>query len=106
MKMVQLVQDESGRDDAPRSAQSQDESSGEFLNRLGTDAVKWAEEFCKRYPTVPEDEAMGWFANAMMAMWDLTNSDITHDDTALADHISGLIRNRDLWRELADTEPA
>ena len=29
-------------------------------------AKDWAEAFCKRFPSVPEDEALTWFANALM----------------------------------------
>jgi hypothetical protein len=75
-------------------------SPGDMLNAVGTDAAKWATAFREQYPQVPQDVAVGWFSNAMMAMWDLTNSRITHSDEALADHISALVRNRDLWREL------
>jgi hypothetical protein len=46
------------------------ESDGDFLARLGHDGEKWAAEFVKQYPTVPEDEALGWFCNAIMAGWD------------------------------------
>lgn len=75
-------------------------SAPEMISACGNDADKWAAAFCERFPAVPQDEAMGWFANAMMTMWDVTNSAATHDDTALADHISALVRNRDLWRDL------
>lgn len=34
------------------------------------DARVWAQEFRKVYPEVPEDEAIGWFANAIMAGYD------------------------------------
>lgn len=34
------------------------------------DAQVWANEFCKRYPGVPNDEALGWFANAIMCGYD------------------------------------
>lgn len=77
-----------------------DMSAGDMLKALGTDAMKWAEAFREHFPDVPQDAAFGWFANAMMAQWDQTNSAITHDDTSLCDHISQLVRNRDLYREL------
>lgn len=76
-------------------------SPGDMLSALGTDAQKWAQAFRERFPAVPEDEAIGWFANAMMAQWDQTNSAITHNDTRLIEHISALVRRRDLWAELA-----
>jgi hypothetical protein len=75
-------------------------SAGDMIAALGSDAHKWATAFCEKFPTVPHDSAVGWFANAMMTMWDVTNSRITHDDEALIDHISSLVRNRDLWIEL------
>lgn len=34
------------------------------------DARDWAAAFCKRFPSVPEDEALGWFANALMRGFD------------------------------------
>lgn len=46
------------------------ESDGDLLARLGMDGAKWAAEFSKRYPSVPEDEAIGWFCNAIMAGYD------------------------------------
>lgn len=72
-----------------------------LIQVLGTDAQLWAEAFCEHFPEVPVDIAVGWFANAMMTMWDVTNSNATHSDEALLDHISSLVRNRDLWRELS-----
>lgn len=34
------------------------------------DARDWAEAFCKRFPSVTEDDALGWFANALMRGFD------------------------------------
>jgi hypothetical protein len=34
------------------------------------DARDWAKAFCKRFPTVPEDDAIAWFANALMRGFD------------------------------------
>lgn len=34
------------------------------------DARDWAEVFCKRFPSVPEDDALAWFANALMRGYD------------------------------------
>ncbi len=76
---------------------------GDMISALGNDAIKWAEAFREKFPDVPQDEASGWFANAMMTMWDVTNSNATHNDEALLDHISALVRNRDLWRELSES---
>jgi hypothetical protein len=81
-----------------------DMEAGDMISALGNDAMKWAEAFREQYPDVPQDAAFGWFANAMMTMWDVTNSNATHSDEALCDHISSLVRNRDLWRELADAD--
>lgn len=41
------------------------ESDGEMLNRLGDDGMAWATEFCKRFPSVAVDDALGWFCNAI-----------------------------------------
>lgn len=35
-----------------------------------TDAYKWAESFCDQYPSVPVDEALGWFTSAIMTEHD------------------------------------
>lgn len=34
------------------------------------DARDWAKAFCKRFPSVPEDDAIAWFANALMRGYD------------------------------------
>lgn len=34
------------------------------------DAMVWAEEFCKTYPSFDKQEAVAWFANAIMAGYD------------------------------------
>lgn len=76
-------------------------SAGEMVQACGSDSMRWAEAFMALNSEPPTVEIMfGWFANAMMTMWDVTNSKATHNDEALLDHISGLVRNRDLWREL------
>jgi hypothetical protein len=71
-----------------------------MLRALGSDGHKWATAFCQKFPDVPHDEAVGWFCNAMMNMWDVTNSIITHSDEMLIDHMSNLVRKRDTWVEL------
>lgn len=43
-----------------------EESSGDFLARIGTDAHKWAKEYQKRYGG-DEGNLIGWFANAIEA---------------------------------------
>jgi len=77
---------------------------GDMLQALGTDAYKWATAFCQQNPSIPHDLMVGWFANAMMTMWDFTNSQITHSDSMLIDHISQLVRNRDFWIELGEDD--
>jgi len=39
----------------------------ELLKFMGTDARKWATEFCSRNPDVDFDTMVGWFANAINA---------------------------------------
>ena len=73
---------------------------GELLGALGTDADKWADAFYETYPYIPKDIMVGWFANAMMNMWDVTNSEITHDPVGLITHIRALLRNYEAWQEL------
>ena len=34
------------------------------------DAKDWAEAFCERFSAVPMDDAIGWFANALMRGYD------------------------------------
>jgi hypothetical protein len=80
-----------------------DMQAGDMLTALGDDAMKWAEAFVQRFPGLPVEDVYGWFASAIENSWDLRNSEITHSDTALADHVSQLLRNRDLWREIAET---
>lgn len=46
------------------------ESGSEMLVRLGMDGEKWAKEFSTRFPSVSEDDALGWFCNAIMAGYD------------------------------------
>lgn len=46
------------------------ESSGDFLQRVGMDGNKWAEEMHKCFPSVPEDELLGWCCNMIMAGYD------------------------------------
>lgn len=78
-----------------------DMQAGDMLDALKDDATKWAEAFREQFPDVPEDIAFGWFANAIETAWGVRCSRATHHDEALLDHISSLVRNRDLWRELA-----
>lgn len=81
-----------------------DMKAGDMLQALADDGMKWATAFREKYPDVPEDAAFGWFANAIENTWDTRCSRATHDDAALLDHVSDLVRNRDFWRELASAE--
>ncbi len=36
-----------------------------LLGKMGTDATKWAEEFCKRFPDNDEDTMLTWFSCAI-----------------------------------------
>lgn len=47
-----------------------EETSSEFLLRLGFDGRKWAEAFVKQYPDIPLDIAVAWFCNAIMTGYD------------------------------------
>ena len=42
----------------------------ERLALMGTDGMKWAEEFCKRFPQCEVGDVLGWFCNAIMAGYD------------------------------------
>ncbi len=46
-------------------------TDGELLKYMGTDAAKWAQEFCKiardHGQKIDEEIMIGWFANAIMA---------------------------------------
>jgi hypothetical protein len=55
------------------------ETSGELLQRLGTDAQKWADELIKRWPSIPKDEAIGWCANMIMAGYDQSTNEKRND---------------------------
>lgn len=45
-----------------------EESDGDLLKRLGTDASEWATEFALRFPGAPDiDTLRAWFANALEA---------------------------------------
>lgn len=60
---------------------NEEETAGEMLERLGTDGMKWAQEFCEQFagfniqPQAPEwhkyavteGVMVGWFANAIEA---------------------------------------
>lgn len=59
----------------PGDCKMSEETSAEFLLRLGTDGQKWAKEFVKivkEKPSIATDEGtmIGWFANAIMAGYD------------------------------------
>lgn len=52
-----------------RSSRGRDQGAISF-NRPNTDAMQWAKEFNRLYPSIELDIIHGWFANAMMDMSD------------------------------------
>ncbi len=44
-------------------------SDSDLLAKMGTDAVKWTDEFLIRWPQEPDaaEALLGWFANAIEA---------------------------------------
>ena len=77
------------------------EIDGDFLERIGLDAAKWASEFCKRWPfalcQIPGKEGvdggadfeatmLGWFANAI----ELARSENTLALAAALDEVARL----------------
>lgn len=42
-------------------------TDAERLQKMGTDALEWAREFCSMFPGNDEDTMLGWFANAIEA---------------------------------------
>ena len=38
-----------------------------LLKDMGTDAEKWAHQYCRRFPGHDEATLLGWFANAIEA---------------------------------------
>lgn len=73
----------------------------QMLEACADDAMKWAEAFCERFPTVPVDEAFGWFANAIENSGDVRFSRLVHDEQAWADFRLRVHDTRDLYREIA-----
>ena len=58
-----------------KKANTQKETAGDLLMRLGMDGRKWAEEFRLTaiglgYSDMDEGWLIGWFANAIMAGYD------------------------------------
>ena len=49
------------------------------------DAIDWAQAFCQRFPAVPMDDAVAWFANALMR---------GHDEGAARTSEAGYARTR------------
>ena len=45
-------------------------TDSKLLTYLGTDGMRWSEEFCKRFPQCKVDDVLGWFCNAIMAGYD------------------------------------
>jgi hypothetical protein len=42
--------------------------AGEWPHTM--DAAVWADKFCEQFPSVNSEDAIGWFANAIMAGYD------------------------------------
>lgn len=38
-----------------------------LMQYMGTDAMKWAEQLCVRFPDIDEGLMLAWFANAIEA---------------------------------------
>lgn len=43
------------------------ETAGEFLQRVGADGMKWAQEMHKTFPAIPVDDLLGWCCNMIEA---------------------------------------
>ncbi len=50
-------------------------NDAELLTSMGTDAAKWAEEFCQRFPQTDQGWVFSWFANAITAGQECAVSD-------------------------------
>lgn len=50
------------------------EDPGILIRNQDTDAMKWAEAFCHRFPSVDVPSACSWFANAMCTQMDRTHN--------------------------------
>ncbi len=46
------------------------ENAGDMLQRLGMDGKLWAEEMHKRFPSIAEDDLLGWCCNMIMSGYD------------------------------------
>ena len=42
-------------------------NDAELLVKMGTDAAKWANAFCERFPQCDQGVMLSWFANAIEA---------------------------------------
>jgi len=45
------------------NATNDNETSADFLNRLGTNGMEWAKEIHARFPSVSVDDLLGWCCN-------------------------------------------
>ena len=64
-----------------------EESPAAVLDRLGDDALKWAEAFCVQFPDhaqagIDVDDMLAWFANAIEHSWDIRAGNIHNGDHA------------------------
>jgi len=77
----------------------------ELVGSQSRNAYDWAVEFNKRFPQVELDDAIGWFANAMMSMHDsICNNELSKlqkDNTRLLGMIRTISKHRGydgIWR--------
>ena len=54
----------------------------ELLHECGNNASKWAEAFCQHNTHVTWDQAMPWFANAIMHSLDLERGTVINGEHA------------------------
>ena len=81
-------------------------SAGDWLQRLGDDAMKWAQAFCEKYPEGPPVDVMvGWFANAIEHSSDVRRGRQIHSDEALLDHLDNVMWQRRFLRDLREGRP-
>ena len=65
-------------------------SAGEFLQKVGMDARKWAEAFIQVSPPIDEGTMIGWFANAIEAGRDHGDREVSLKLEACQQHIDKL----------------
>lgn len=75
--------------------------SGDMLQALADDAMKWADAFAELHPEVDKGTTVAWFANAIENAWDTRSSRFSRDDDAWTDFKDQVERHRKLWREIS-----